>query len=279
VTDTNGRWPRWTFFSEPFSRVEKETRQRILDDRALDWKVMVVLLVTAVSLTLQHYVFQARHLGPTLELAEKVGAGSLTAAVGNLCRSPQDWHLAGLIFWIAGTLFTYVVIPTLVIKLLFRQRLRDYGLKVRGMFRTGWVYLLMFAFMVPFIAAFSTTGSFQAMYPFYRVLDNEQLWPRFWIWEAFYLTQFFALEFFFRGFILHGTRHRFGFYAIFVMMVPYCMIHYGKPMPETFGAIGAGIILGFMSLKTRSIWLGAAIHVGVALSMDLLALWHRGMFP
>ena len=41
--------------------------------------------------------------------------------------------------------------------------------------------------------------------------------------------------------------------------------------------MGAGIILGFMSLKTRSIWLGAAVHVAVALSMDLLALSQKGL--
>jgi membrane protease YdiL (CAAX protease family) len=98
-----------------------------------------------------------------------------------------------------------------------------------------------------------------------------------YIWEAAYICQFFALEFFFRGFMLHGLRHRLGFYAIFVMMVPYCMIHFQKPMPETFGAIAAGAVLGLMSLKTRSIWLGACLHVAVALSMDFLALWHRGM--
>ena len=57
------------------------------------------------------------------------------------------------------------------------------------------------------------------------------------------------------------------------MTVPYCMIHFGKPMPETFGAIGAGVVLGFMSLKTRSIWLGAMLHVAVAWSMDAAALW------
>ena len=72
-------------------------------------------------------------------------------------------------------------------------------------------------------------------------------------WECSYGLQFIGLEFFFRGFMVHGTRHRFGFYAVFVMMVPYCMIHYQKPMPETFGAIVAGIVLGFMSLKMRSI--------------------------
>ncbi len=58
------------------------------------------------------------------------------------------------------------------------------------------------------------------------------------------------------------------------MTIPYCMIHFGKPMPEALGAIGAGVVLGLLSLKTRSIWLGAAIHIGVAWTMDALAIWH-----
>jgi uncharacterized protein len=56
--------------------------------------------------------------------------------------------------------------------------------------------------------------------------------------------------------------------------VPYCMIHYGKPMTETLGAIGAGIILGTLAMRTRSIWGGVVIHVGVATMMDALAVSH-----
>jgi hypothetical protein len=47
-------------------------------------------------------------------------------------------------------------------------------------------------------------------------------------------------------------------------------------MPETLGAIFAGIALGTLSLFTRSIWLGVAIHVSVAVSMDLISLWLAG---
>jgi len=90
-------------------------------------------------------------------------------------------------------------------------------------------------------------------------------------------VQFIALEVFFRGFLLHGLRRALGANAIFVMVVPYCMIHFQKPMPETFGAIGAGLILGTLALRTRSIWGGVLIHVGVAMTMDVLAL--RGCPP
>ena len=85
-----------------------------------------------------------------------------------------------------------------------------------------------------------------------------------------------SLEFFFRGFLVHGLKRRFGFYCIVIAVMPYCMIHFGKPMPETLGAIFAGLALGTLSLFTRSIWLGVAIHVSVAVSMDLIALWYRG---
>jgi membrane protease YdiL (CAAX protease family) len=43
-------------------------------------------------------------------------------------------------------------------------------------------------------------------------------------------------------------------------------------MAETFGAIIAGIVLGTLALRTKSIWGGVLIHVGVALTMDLLAV-------
>jgi hypothetical protein len=48
-------------------------------------------------------------------------------------------------------------------------------------------------------------------------------------------------------------------------------------MPEALAAIVGGIALGTLSLKTRSIWWGAALHIAVAATMDLLALWHAGI--
>jgi membrane protease YdiL (CAAX protease family) len=51
------------------------------------------------------------------------------------------------------------------------------------------------------------------------------------------------------------------------------MVHFGKPLPEVLGAVVAGLVLGAMALRTRSIWGGVAVHLGVAWTMDLLALW------
>ena len=260
-----------------FDRAQQEALHTAVEHPALDWKVVLVLLTTAVTLTVQEYVFRSGNLAEALDVLDRLGAAGLVEGLRSRLASPQDRQLAGLIFWAGGCAVTYVLIPGLVVKLLFRERLRDYGLRVRGILAGSWVYLAMFAGMIGPLLYFSTTASFQAKYPFYDPAPGEPFWPRLWTWELCYVAQFFALEFFFRGFMIHGTRHRLGFYSIFVMTIPYCMIHYGKPMPETLGAIGAGVILGFMSLKTRSIWLGALLHVAVALSMDFLALWREGL--
>jgi membrane protease YdiL (CAAX protease family) len=77
---------------------------------------------------------------------------------------------------------------------------------------------------------------------------------------------------FFRGFLLFGLYRRLGYYAIPVMVIPYTMIHFGKPVPETFAAIIAGFVLGYLALKSRSVLWGWAVHWGVAITMDLMVI-------
>lgn len=92
------------------------------------------------------------------------------------------------------------------------------------------------------------------------------------MWEIAYLTQFFALEFFFRGFLVLGLGRVIGRASIWLAMIPYCMIHYHKPPLEAFAAIVAGVVLGEVAYRTRSIAGGVIVHVGVAATMELLAL-------
>ena len=182
-----------------------------------------------------------------------------------------------LAYWVFTLITFYLIIPLFIVKLFFKDKLSDYGLSPKGIFKSYKIYIIFFLFMVPLILLASQTHSFQHKYPFYSPF-GESIWPNFIIWQCLYFSQFFALEFFFRGFMLHGIKKRFGFYSIWVMMIPYMMIHFQKPMSETIGAIFAGIILGALSLKSRSIWLGVAIHYSVAITMDIAALWQRGYF-
>lgn len=270
-------WWNW-LFGNALHEVDQEARFFWANGGAdrPDWKCIVVLVSAAIVLTMQYYWGSISAILPAFRWLNSIGLGWLLPVSEETLESWQHYHFPNLVWWAILISGTYLVIPMLTIVLILREPLADYGLKLQG-FLNGWVlYLIMIAIMAPILLWVSTWPNFQAKYPFYPFSEGESIWPYFLCWEMLYALQFIALEFFFRGYLLHGTKHRFGSAATFVMVVPYCMIHFGKPMAETLGAIIAGTVLGFMSLKTRSIWLGAALHIAVAWSMDWLVIWRKG---
>ena len=92
------------------------------------------------------------------------------------------------------------------------------------------------------------------------------------IWESAYVLQFFALESFFRGYLLFTAERVAPRAAIAIVAAPYTMIHFHKPFPECMGALGAGLLLGYLALRYRSFWGGFVLHSLVAVTMDLLAV-------
>jgi len=96
--------------------------------------------------------------------------------------------------------------------------------------------------------------SFHQFYPLYK----PETLKLFLLFELVYLTQFISVEFFFRGFGLFRVERL-------------C-----KPFGEAVGSIVAGVVLGSLALKTRSIWPGVIVHACIALSADLFSLYHSG---
>jgi membrane protease YdiL (CAAX protease family) len=163
-------------------------------------------------------------------------------------------------------------------KVAFRKdSILDLGLRARGFFDHAWIYGLFLAVVLPAMLIVANQPDFGSYYPFYK--NASRSWFDFLVWEGMYFAQFFALEMFFRGWWLGVLRKSFGSGAIFAMAVPYCMIHYGKPYLEACGAIIAGIALGSLSMKTKSIYQGFLVHITVAILMDWLALRHRHATP
>jgi len=260
----------------------------------IHWKVISVLVLAAISLTLLEYLGKSSYYWEYVH-SRGVGQGALDLLkirfMDDPVSAPRGWHLVELftrpireknspeaqlwqlLYWAGVCVVSYFLIPALFVVVVLRERLSDYGLRLKGTLQHMWVYVLMFSVILPLVYLVSASPQFQQQYPFYGAAARNPL--GFWTWELAYAAQFLSLEFFFRGFILHGTKERFGAYSVMVMVVPYCMIHYGKPMPETFGAIIAGTVLGLLSLRTGSIILGFMIHVSVALTMDLTSLWRK----
>jgi uncharacterized protein len=228
--------------------------------RRFDYRPVVVFVLVAVSLTLQEY-YGARQDSPALlQFWPKALQG----------RDYSELRAFG--WWAGWRVFGFLIMPMVAVFLMPGERLRDYGWSLSGLVKHLPLYLGMYLAVLPLVLWVSTRPEFQHTYPFYRLANRSTF--DFWMWEVMYVAQFVSLEFFFRGFMLKPCTATMGVYAIFPMIVPYCMIHYHKPILEVLAAIFAGLILGTVALRTRSIWGGIIIHVGVAITMDLLAVRH-----
>jgi membrane protease YdiL (CAAX protease family) len=266
----------WWFFRDTWKELDDDSTQFRVESAAVgrrDLRPFVALAMCAVILTLQEY-FGGRAY---FDQAIRPWLAHHEAAHPRTIRLVKYDELYSFAWWVATRAMGYVF-PFTVWRLFFRQdSLLDMGLRTRGFFKHAWIYAAFLAVVLPTMLVVSRQPDFGSYYPFYRGCSRS--WFDFLVWEAMYFVQFFTLEMFFRGFWLGALRRSFGSGAIFAMAVPYCMIHFGKPYLEVNGAIVAGIALGSLSMKTKSIYQGFFVHITVAGLMDLLALSHRHALP
>lgn len=173
--------------------------------------------------------------------------------------------------WLTGAcVVLMVVLPTLYLWIFPAPGGNQWALRFRSADLP--IYALLLAIMLPVVWIASTRESFMHFYPLYKP-TSLNLWL---VFECFYLSQFFCVEYFFRGPLLMKLNRRFGYAAIGMMVVPYALIHIYKPFPEALGSIVAGLVLGYLAIRIHSIWPGVFLHCGVALSMDVFALVQSG---
>jgi hypothetical protein len=198
------------------------------------------------------------------------------------------WDQEWLSFLIGAVLL--VAIPVLLIKLVYKQDLADYGLALPPLDRAKFAILSAGALLVVGGFVFlmgAGDEEMQATYPLYRGEFESNL--HFAVYELGYLPFFFAIEFVFRGYLLFGLyqfRDRdappgvagapgpfvFGHYSIFIAMLSYTAWHLGKPLAETWGTIVWGLVTGPIALKSRSIIPLIIVHWLLNVFLDL-AIW------
>lgn len=163
-----------------------------------------------------------------------------------------------LMFWI----------PFFIVKMMFKKKLHDFGFRM-GDKRYGFRFVLI---AVPFLiwAAYvgSADGAMQAEYPLAKSTMGHP--PLFIIVECFYLVYYISWEFLFRGFMLFGLERHYGAVtAILIQMIPSAIVHIGKPASESFGAIFAGLVFGYVAIRTRSILYPLLLHAVVGIATDI----------
>jgi membrane protease YdiL (CAAX protease family) len=239
-------------------------------------RVFVVLACVSLCLLLIHYLkYSSVFLDVLRTFSEATG------------KAPNYWNfkirqtgfleLMTYAWWTSWHIVGYLLIPALVIKYLFRDRLVNFGWRWNETSQHWRAYALLLSPILVFIVIASFNREFLAHYPFYKQAGRS--WFDFITWELLYLTQFICLEFFFRGFFLQALRPAIGANAVWIMCVPYLMIHFPKLWAEAFGAISFGLFLGILAMRSRSIWGGFFVHAGVAVTMDVASLFQQGRIP
>lgn len=239
-------------------------------------RVFVTLASVSVCLLILHYAKNSYLLYELLGWLARLQSLPGDHYTNDLLQSPWR-HLLGYAWWTGWHLICFLLIPALVIRFLWRERVRDFGWRWGETHRHWRGYLLLLSPILVFVVLVSQGEDFVNHYPFYPHAGRS--WLDFLAWEALYMTQFVVLEFFFRGYMLRAVQPALGANAIWIMCVPYLMIHFPKLWLEATGAILFGLFLGILALRSRSIWGGVLVHAGVALSMDIAALTQKGQLP
>jgi len=176
-------------------------------------------------------------------------------------------------YWYGCSFMLLGVVPLLLGKWVIGRPAIEWGVGL-GDWKFGLkaVLVLYLAFM-PILVLVSFTPTFKNKYPLFAEAGHSTM--HFIVYQAAYAIYFIGWEFIFRGFMLFGLRPALGFYAVFIQTIPFAIMHFGKPQLETIAAVFAGILLGYLALRTRSFWYGWLLHSLVAISNDILAMLHK----
>lgn len=216
---------------------------------APQWKATLILLSSTVLMLTWSYV------GSPEFLARRFTGGG------------TDGMVAGAIGSFVGCFLLLGVVPALIITLVLRERLADYGVGLGVPGRTwGTVAVLVPVFLVIAYAA-RTDASLLSKFPINPRAGASA--GMFALHAATYLLFYLGWEFHFRGFLLCGLRASIGdANSILLQTMASALLHIGSPAAETFGAIPAGVLWGVLALWSRSLASGLVQHFLLGLALD-----------
>ena len=150
------------------------------------------------------------------------------------------------------TFFLFFIVPVFFILFVFKEKLSDYGFCL-GDYKFGLKATVISFVLLPlplYINSFDK--DFLAEYPL--SMKSMESTENFILWSVVYLLYYIGWEFFFRGYLQFGLKNFVGnFNALWIQTAASTIIHIGKPMGETIGAIPGGIYMGLLAFRTNSV--------------------------
>ncbi|MBN1643579.1 MAG: CPBP family intramembrane metalloprotease [Dehalococcoidales bacterium] len=152
-----------------------------------------------------------------------------------------------------NSLLYYGVFPILVILAVLRKNPLDFGLRFSNPRVWGKYVLIICLISAVVLFAASFIPGLQSYYH----IGSFKIIP-------YFLTSCVSLaasEFLYRGFLIFGLSEKFKEGSILLQMVPFTLLHLGKPGIETISCLFTGILFGYVAYRGKSFWPAFLIHL------------------
>jgi membrane protease YdiL (CAAX protease family) len=146
----------------------------------------------------------------------------------------------------------------LSIVIVLRRNPLDFGLRFGDFRAWGWYVLFTLVIALPVLFAVSGMASLEE---YYTRPDLDLL-----TYTATTIVYLFSWEFIFRGFLLFGLKEKLGMLSIVIQMIPFVILHFGKPGIEVVSTIFTGLWFGYICYRGNSFWPAFIIHVVINIS-------------
>ena len=215
---------------------------------------------------------------PTVVLLASVVLVTIHCYFGSIRFAASSTVISGMInpvtYMFLSAFILFGLIPALIVKGLFKEKLRNFGLRI-GDWKFGILStLLLFPPILLFLLfPASQMAEMQSFYPLDRAINSFS--AQFFQMELFRGVLYYAAwEFFFRGFMIFGLRKYVGdWIAICIQVIPQCLWHIGMPTGEIFSSILGGILFGYLALRTGSVIWPFLLHYLIGIGMDTLIIF------
>ncbi len=151
-----------------------------------------------------------------------------------------------------STLFYYCLLP-IVLVLLMRKNPLDFGLRPGNPRIWGFWVIITCILAAIILYAVSFMPSLQDYYKVGEFKFGNYVWTS--------CVSLAASEFMFRGYLLFGLKDKFKEGSILIQMIPFVLLHLGKPEIETISTIFTGILFGYIAYRGKSYWPAFIIHL------------------
>ena len=179
----------------------------------------------------------------------------------------DDPRVAGAIGHFLGCFVLLGIAPAVVVKLLFHERLSDYGVGLGVARRTWWSLALFTPVFLAAAYGASLDPEFLAKFPINPHAGSSP--SMFAVHAVTYGLFYLGWEFYFRGFLLFGLRDSLGAAnAVLIQTLASALLHIGSPAAESFGAVLGGLLWGALALRNRSLLSGLGQHYLLGIALD-----------